>query len=261
LDDDSHLNLLVDYIKRTYESTAETLVSLLESKEITYDLLWGLFKPNSLVYTTCFGTGKPRCVKYDSSEEKETRDGDKYRNLECRYIDFNGEELGEASIQLKIPKFQGTKRINALKAFPLQYHRDVNRVTADLVQCGRKFVRLRGPHHRHCHGPAFLMDENGHPVQKSINSRVMIDAAFFQEINPNSGSRPRVTVPADKEWVWDSSGEWHLSSEFSSGPPLRQVKSIGIEPVELKEDELLICCPTVPGFSLGDKLWGEILSF
>jgi hypothetical protein len=29
----------------------------------------------------------------------------------------------------------------------------------------------------------------------------------------------------------------------------------------LKEDELLICCPTVPGFSLGDKLWGEILSF
>lgn len=105
------------------------------------------------------------------------------------------------------------------------------------------------------------MDEMGNPVQKSINSRVMIDAAFFQEINPNSSSRPRVTVPADMEWVWGSSGEWHLSSEFSSGPPSRQVKSIGIEPVELKEDELLICCPTVPGFSFGDKLWGEILSF
>jgi hypothetical protein len=86
---------------------------------------------------------------------------------------------------------------------------------------------------------------------KSIKSRVMIDAAFFREINPNSGSRPRVTEPADMEWVW------HSSSESSNGPPSRQVKSVGIEPVELKDDELLICCPTVPGFSFGDKLWGE----
>jgi len=98
LNDDSYLNLLVDYIKRTYKSTTETLVSLLESKEITYNLLWGLFKLNSLVYATCFSTSKPRYIKYNSSEEKETQDRDKYRNLECRYIDFNSEELGKASI-------------------------------------------------------------------------------------------------------------------------------------------------------------------
>jgi hypothetical protein len=103
--------------------------------------------------------------------------------------------------------------------------------------------------------------KDGEPVQKSINGKVMIDAAFFQEVNPYSGSRPRVTEPAHMEWVGGSSGEWHLSSESSSGPSSRQVKSIGIEPIELEEDELLICCPTVPGFSLGDKLWGEILYF
>lgn len=251
---------MVDYIKRTYESTAETLVSLLENKEIIYDLLWGLFKPNSLVYTTYSGTGKPQCVKYDSSEEKKTRQGQKYCNLECRYLNFDGKELGEASIQLKIPKFHATKRINALKAFPLQYYRDLNRVKVDLVQCGRKFVALRGSHHRHCHGPAFFM-EDGSPVQKSINSRVMIDAAFFQEINPNSDSRPHVTEPAGMEWVKGSSGGWHLSSESSSGLPSRQIKSTGIELVELKDDELLICCPTVLGFSFYDKLWGKILSF
>jgi hypothetical protein len=34
-----HLNLLIDYIKKTYASTTETLVSLLQSKEITYNLL------------------------------------------------------------------------------------------------------------------------------------------------------------------------------------------------------------------------------
>jgi hypothetical protein len=98
--------------------------------------------------------------------------------------------------------------------------------------------------------------KNNKPVRVPINSRVMIDATFFQEINPNSGSRPRVTKP---QWVKNSSGEWYISSESLSGLPSLYVKSIGLEPIELKEDELLICCPTIPRFSLGDKLWGEIL--
>ena len=50
-----------------------------------------------------------------------------------------------------------------------------------------------------------------------------------------------------------------------SGPPSglppgygpSQVKSNGVEPAELTEDDLLICCPTVLGFSFGEKLWGE----
>jgi hypothetical protein len=47
----------------------------------------------------------------------------------------------------------------------------------------------------------------------------------------------------------------------SSGLSSRQINSIGMEPVELKDGELLIRCPNVPGFSFGDKLWVEILSF
>ena len=53
-----HLDLLVDFIKTTYKFTAQRLHSLLESGEITYDLLWALFKPNSTIYSTCFGTEK-----------------------------------------------------------------------------------------------------------------------------------------------------------------------------------------------------------
>ena len=56
------------------------------------------------------------------------------------------------------------------------------------------------------------------------------------------------------EWVKGSSSEWHLSNRPSSGLSSRQINSIGIEPVELKDDELLICCPTVLGFSFGKKL-------
>lgn len=252
-----HLDILLDYLKSAYQSTTATLVALLERKEITYDLLWALFKPNSLVYTTCFGTGKPRCVKYDSGDEKDTREGEIYWNMACRYLDFNNDVFGEASITIRIPHFHGTKRINALKAFPLQYHRDEKRARVELVRCGRKFVSLRGTHHRRCHGPAFYV-ENGTPVQKSINGRIMIDATFFQEIKPNTGSRPRVTEAVGMESVMRSSDQWQLSRGISTCHSSSEGKPIGIEPVELEDDELLICCPTVPGFSLSDKLWGEI---
>ena len=250
-----HLTLLIDHIKTTYTSTKHSLVSLLKGNEITYDLLWALFKPNSLVYTTCFGTSKPRCVKYDSAEEKASITGTKYYSLGCRYLDFNGEVFGEVSIELKIMKFRGTKRINTLEAFPLQYHRSSNSIKADLVQCGRKFVSLIGSHHRQYYGSAFYMKKD-EAIQVPVNSRIMVDANFFRKMNPNY-SVSRVTEPAVLSATEDG---WILFDDAPSKPPLDQVKSNGIEPAKMKEDELLTCSPTVPGFSFGNKLWRKTIS-
>lgn len=111
-----HLDLLVDFIRTTYKSTAQRLHSLLENGEITYDLLWALFKPNSMVYSKCFGTKKPRCVMYDSGEEKETSNGSKYYKMECRYLDYNGQVFGETSINFLVVNFRGKKRISTLDA-------------------------------------------------------------------------------------------------------------------------------------------------
>lgn len=79
-----HLDLLIDFIKAIYKSTAQRLRSLWEIGEITYDLLWALFKPNFLIYSTCFGTKKSRCVIYDDGEEGETGNGLKYYKMEGR---------------------------------------------------------------------------------------------------------------------------------------------------------------------------------
>jgi hypothetical protein len=235
-----HLNLLIDSIREIYMPTTQRLLPLLEHGEITYDLLPMLFKPNTPVYTTCFGTQKPRCVTYDSAEEKTTRSKNKYLSMDCRFFDFDGKTFGKASIELVIPKFRGTKRINTLPAFPLKYHPDKNQVKSDFVKCGRKFVRLIGTHHCYCQGEAFFM-EDGDPVRVSVDSRVMVDADFFWKMNPNY-TRPRANL---------------AGTRWASPPGSNQVKCDEVELSELKEDELLICCPTVPGFSLDEKLWGE----
>jgi hypothetical protein len=45
-------------------------------------------------------------------------------------------------------------------------------------------------HHRHCCGSAFFINKN-EVVKVSVDSRVMLDAAFFREMNPNY-ARPKV---------------------------------------------------------------------
>ena len=248
---------MIEHIKTTYAPTTHSLFSLQESKEITYNLLWALFKPGALVYTTCLGTGKPRCVIYDSAEEKKLKSGLKYFHMECRYLDFDGKVFGEVSTNIAILRFPGTKRINTLEAFPLKYHSNESGVRADLLRCGRKFVSLRGAYHRHCRGTAFFMHK-GNPVKFPVNSRIMIDAALFRELNP-SYSRPRVTESEDTEGSIDLSYWTDRGYEIEPAEPADQIQSYDKGLGEMKEDDFLICCPTVLGFSFNNKIWGEIL--
>ena len=244
-----HLDLLISFIETTYASTIERLEPLLKNREITYDLLWALFKPNSEVYTTCPGTGEPRCVKFNHGEEKTRSSGTKYFHLDCRYFDFDGKVFGEAALGLAVEKFRGTKRIDLLQAFPLEYHRKSSEIRARLIGYGRIFNNLRGVHHRQYQGTAFYKDKDGNKIKVSVKSRIMVDTAYFRQINPNY-ARPQI----DK-----SPGTLDLSDifDFTGGSIERkdQIKRTDIDPTEMKDQDFLISSPTVLGFSLGDKLW------
>lgn len=249
-----HLDLLISYIKRTYAPTTQRLVPLLENGEITHDLLWALFKPNSMIYTTCFGTGEPRCIKYDFGEERETSQRVKYFRVEGRFLDFDGRVFGEARIVLPIAKFRGAKQIHLLEAFPLEYHPNQSKIRAHLIGCGQKFASLMGVHHRHFRGTAFYM-RNGEPVQVKVNSRVTINAAFFRQTNPNY-ARPSIDRPTKQNADVDFFDIFGSSSITVTQQP-DKVESIGMEPTELDEDAFLICTSTALGFSFRDKMWRE----
>jgi hypothetical protein len=78
----------------------------------------------------------------------------------------------------------------------------------------------------------------------------MVDAAFFYKINPNY-SRSCIIEPA-KQNLLDSI---LFGGDDSSINKTDKIISSGKEPTKLEEHELIICCPTVPGFSFSDKLW------
>ncbi len=125
-----------------------------------------------------------------------------------------------------------------------------------LVQNGQKYLSLMGIHHRHCHGAAFALDPKGNPLQLFIKSRIIIDAAFFRKMNPNY-TRPSVseinnTKPNNGFCI-------DLCSSLSSTPP-DIVKDKCLQPKDMTKRDLLICCPTVLGFSFTDKGWCTMLS-
>ena len=186
------------------------------------------------------------CVRCNHGEEKTRTNGTPYFCLEARYFDYDGEVFGEATVKIAIEKFRGAKRIDLLDAFPLQYHRNVSDIRSSLIECGRKFVSLIGSnYHKQYQGQTFWKDDKGNIHNLFVDSRIMVDATYFRRINPNY-DRPQVEQSLWWEGFWELSG---LASDKE------EIKSSEVPPNELEVDDLLVCSPTVLGFSLNDKQW------
>ena len=243
-----HVGLLPDFMKDHYGSIARRFQVLFKQREISFDLLWVLYKPNSLIYTTCPGTGKPRCVRFISAEVKTSVHKGKYLNMECRYLHNDSKRFGEATIDLDISEFSWVQKINNLSAFPLRFHKDEEAVRSQLIECGRKFVSLQGLHHRHYHGEAFYM-RKGVPIKLHVSSRVMVDAVSLKEANPNY-SIPKIQESSDGVHDFAILTWEDLSSTASQSTVERTLSA-----QDIQHEDLLICSPTVLGYSLQDKLW------
>ena len=69
---------------------------LLNSREITFNLFWALFKSNELVYRKCYGTNKCRYMRFSLSEVKKDNKRDEYFRVKGQYLDFNSKRFGKA---------------------------------------------------------------------------------------------------------------------------------------------------------------------
>jgi hypothetical protein len=172
-------------------------------------------------------------------------DGTEYFHIDGRYLDFDGKVFGEVPIETGILKFPGSRPVDSLDIFPLACHQNEEKIKAELIACGRKFHALIGVCHRQYDGIAFQMKQ-GKPVLISVKGRIVVDAAFFRQVNPNY-TRPSI-ISARKKRSIDI---WDLMEDASSS----EGKTKRVNRGELKEGDFLLCRPTVLGFSLDDKLW------
>ncbi|OJD27687.1 hypothetical protein ACJ73_00915 [Blastomyces percursus] len=188
-----HLGLLIEYIKVASMETDQPPRALLAKRTITFDLLWAFFKPGATLCTTCPGTDKPCGIIYDYGGTAKNPQDEEFFKLVGTHLDYDCKVFGQVQATVKIAKFPGELPINQLAAFPLEYHQEKEKITANL------------------------------PRMRLQNKISVFD-------------------------VW--SGESY--DNFTD-----KVMFTNKGPSDLSDDDLLISPPTVLGFGLDDKLWGE----
>ncbi|KAF8426203.1 P-loop containing nucleoside triphosphate hydrolase protein [Tirmania nivea] len=243
----SHLKLLIDYIQADYGDIQKRLFPMLANAEITFELLWALFLPNSLLFTVDPGSGEDRMIKLDWVELRETPDRGKFYQLDCHYVEFDGKIFGEATCTLEIPEFRGVRKIDQLGVYPIQYHTKEDALKQKLLERGKKFCELKGMHYRMYKGIAYFKKKKGF-VKVNINGRVMVDPLTFRRVNPNYRLAPVKDFDAG-----GSKSRNDEENEFDDFQP-----DGGLNPENMTEEDLLLCSPTVLGFSFSDKLWVEL---
>jgi len=86
-----------------------------------------------------------------------------------------------------------------------------------------------------------------------VNGKIIVDSELFQRMNPNY-TRPNINLPHKRS---DGSGLSFWECIESDSNSVAQTNKV--DPEEANDTDLLVCSPTVLGFSLNDKLWCKYL--
>lgn len=222
----AHLELLIGYLDTDYADVKKMLIPLLEANTITFDLLWALYKPNTIVYTTTYeNQDEPRAFKIEYAQKESSFPRGQWYNVEGRYLEYDGKSFGFGAITSEVEFFKGARKITSLACYPLQYHRDADTLRARLIERGKRFVALQGMNYCFYKGMAFYKKKSPVAIKVNIEGRIVIDPATHRRINPNY---PVGTFPSGNAESFDApdartsdglrfdSENRHLSDGFNS---------------------------------------------
>ncbi|KAK4223081.1 26S proteasome regulatory subunit 4 [Podospora fimiseda] len=227
------LQVAVDFVDDEFRQLRDTLAQLLPSGEITWDLLWTLFPPNSLVYRRHQYIDDDQILKVRSIHVAEDKwDKSKICELNCHVVTDDGVKFGRAiePFWMYIPEYLGSKPIADLRIFPLKYHPDADKIRAMAVERGRRFVKLK-PHQLVQTSGAALSEKRDKfvfrpfPLKLETYGRAIIDPVGFRAFNPQTVFRPTV------------------------------IRSLARDLDQLSEEDLIIITPVTLGFCFGIKKW------
>ena len=189
--------VMLKYLDKDYATTKKTLYPLLEAGNITFDLIWTLFRSDTLVYTSTYSApDEPRAFKVEYATKESSFMRGTWYDIDGKYLDYDGKSFGLGSMNVDIESFKGPRRINSLPCYPLKYHKDPEGIKKTLIERGKKFTDLAGMQYKFHKGLGFIKRKR-QVIKVNINGRIMVDPSTFRRINPNY---PISTVkPADPD--------------------------------------------------------------
>ncbi|KND94606.1 ATPase family AAA domain-containing protein 3B [Tolypocladium ophioglossoides CBS 100239] len=172
-----HLPILLEFINEHFHDVITEVNNLCEQGLISYEHLWTIFKPESLVYTTKHS--QPRVFRMKTFSYLEVHGPG--LQLCVEFVDFDGDKFGTRDLWVKVPQFSGASSICALNVLPLRFCPAETAVRKRLVERGRRWEAHSGQKFRQYNGIA--LDVHGNRF--NIDSRIMIDVRTFHRLQAN----------------------------------------------------------------------------
>lgn len=224
---------MVKFIEQEHSGVIKNMRNLIPEQEVTWDLLWALFPPNTLVYHYHELTEQDQVLRVQSIyKAARTIDSDESWVLRCSIIADDGIRFGFAiePLPLKLPRYEDSRKIHELPAYPLQYHQDKDNIQKQVVERGKRYSEITASFHvaGQTSGPAMFERETQRENIKfkfTSHGRAVVDSAAFRSFNPNVEFIPQVYREISRETLTDA--------------------------------QHMICSPVALGFSLGNKRWGK----
>jgi hypothetical protein len=283
--EDTHMinsvNLLTSTIASDYRVTLATINRLLSHSEITFDLIYAILIPRSIMVTRCAITGLPRLFEL-TSWQRVCINGIAVYQLQLESVDLidrtatRSVGVGKIQTVVCLRPVRGTVKIDSLDAYPVKFHPDEEKLRETIVKRGKRWVSFIGVHHKQYDGIAALKCSDS-LSRHNVRSRIMIDRASFRRLNANY----QLPIPIYPK-VDNTDSRFSPQPQFdiynrppspSYGVPLQPpqgvfdstinldiVRTEGVNDtpdVELTEMDLLVTPTVVFGFSLNDKIWLE----
>ncbi|KAF8956224.1 P-loop containing nucleoside triphosphate hydrolase protein [Flammula alnicola] len=272
----SSVNLLTSTLASDYRATLAKIERLTSHGEITFDLLYSILVPRSLMVARCAITGLPRLFQL-ASWMRTSVEGKPVFQLNLESVDLvdrpitHSVVVGRVQTTVYIRPMRGTVKINTMDAYPLKFHPDPEGLKEAILKRGKKWVSLIGIHHKQFEGIAAL--KAGDKLLKhNVRSRIMVDRATFRRLNANY--LLPTPVPPTMEGSSVAGGDSRFGPQYDPyGNPIPilppSVPSLfnsgefiafsndATPDVEISTEDLLLTPTVVFGFSLVDKVWLE----
>jgi hypothetical protein len=180
-----HADLLFGVLKKEFKDLIENSQDMMSKGVMTFEYLWTIFQPGGLFYTR--QDGQETALKLVSAKYGlDTTTGSPVLWVSGKYIDFDGSRFGTNKVNIKVPQFSGTRKINQLAAFPLDFHAEKEELSARLLERGAKVEALAGSNYKSYHGVGWKFNPFGGKDKFNIKGRVVIDTYGWNRFQPNN---------------------------------------------------------------------------
>ncbi|EGP92754.1 uncharacterized protein MYCGRDRAFT_31554 [Zymoseptoria tritici IPO323] len=263
-----HAELLDNVLTKEFSDVLASINDMHDNGVVTYEHLWALLEPNSLIYTKHDSQDRAMHVKSCKYGKDPMTNAD-YLYVTANFVDFDGQRFGMNRLTLKIAEFEGTQPITALPAYPLQYHEDSEQLQKSLIERGGRVEDFASPSFCQYSGVGWTLDHNGNKVQMSVQGRVVIDAGGFNKFNPNLA----VHVSPFKDSTTDAGNDPFLEEveqQANYGAVIfSDNHDAGNMPIDgslgndvdvsdlppLTDEQKMLLGPEIRGYALKEKMW------